>query len=304
MKLSKAQFCQLNAFSGYGDFKNAEIIYFGLEEGLGQWDVESNIIARCEYYGKEPSLWFDASSRQLGYFERSGDKAAMKMKQCLRDLEKITEEKRVKTTIQSLEYMSRLSLFFEESDKSWFELKGDHPKQYERITQYWRESRLFHEDEKIKTALFDWKPLPRSSVGAWPYTIENDLFTQAEYEKAYELREIHHSFLRGSVHQRLNLLEQILSTESFSILLSFGDRRGKERLLTKALYHITKQPVHFHEVLLKESKKKISVAEVIIGDKKRLIVCTPFFDSRSLTRKGLEELAQYLLPYFKRVVKA
>jgi hypothetical protein len=38
MKLTKEQFLKLNAFCGYGDFNNAEVIFFGMEEGLGHWD--------------------------------------------------------------------------------------------------------------------------------------------------------------------------------------------------------------------------------------------------------------------------
>jgi hypothetical protein len=232
-----------------------------------------------------------------GYFERFGEETAEKMKQCLLDQGKAVVENQL-SEYQSLEFMSRLSLFFEEPDQQWFELKEAQPELYKRITMYWRRHRLFHADERIKTALFDWKPLPRASIKDWPYQIEDNLFNHKEYDRAYEFKKHSNPFLKEMVQKRLDLLENILSSEKFSTLVSFGDRPGKVKLLINALSRVTNQPVHFEEVYLTESQKKISVAELFINNKKRLIICSPFFDSRALKRKGLEELAHYSLPHF------
>ncbi|MBU8915117.1 hypothetical protein BGM25_03535 [Bacillus sp. FJAT-29953] len=300
MKLSREQFEKLNAFAGYGDQKQADVIYFGMEEGLGGKDIEPNIMARCEYYGKDSRGWFNPTTWKDGYFERCGSEAAEKMAACLTDLGLDNPADGSNGNIQSLEFMSRLSLFLKEPEKPWFALKGEQPELYDRITAYWRNARLFHADEKIKTALFDWKPLPRANVSDWPYEVEDDLFLKKEYEDAFDFKEHSNPFLTEMVQKRLELLGRVVSTETFSTLIAFGGRTGKVRILTEALSRVTKDPIAFQEVVLPESKQTISVAELTINGKKRLFICSPFFDSKVLSRKGLEELAQYIHPYFSK----
>ncbi|WP_340014430.1 hypothetical protein [Paenibacillus sp. FSL K6-1318] len=127
MKLELHHIERLVPWFGYGNFNEAEVVFFGNEEGLGGYPIEA-VLGRCQLYGYDSNTWIENDWR-LGYWDETSHDGYLK-------LGKVTNEIRIAKGLPSvdpprrssspfLEFQARILLHFEQMDKNWFNFKGN-----------------------------------------------------------------------------------------------------------------------------------------------------------------------------------
>ncbi|MFK3988098.1 hypothetical protein [Exiguobacterium mexicanum] len=314
--LSEEEMKRLEKWFGYGAFREADIVFFGNEEGLGGYPIEA-VRARTRVYGKNSDTWL-GEGWENGYWDESGH-TGYKL------LGEVTNEIRAEKGLAPhnkkegnprstmLDFQARLLLALEQPEYDWFALKDG--KKDEETTNKWKEKyeriqTLYDKDHKIKAALMDWRPLPRQDENTWPYQLD-----QNEYLKAFKpgkryLKKIQSAIETDNldglneygkmVVARTKLLKRVIEQFDFPVIVASGDPDAKENLF-KLIF--ADEGITFEEKTLSNGKR-YKKALVYVGNRELTILLSLFFDYRSncLGRDGLRDLyEEELSPLFKDI---
>ncbi|MGD7024747.1 hypothetical protein ACQCVK_19365 [Rossellomorea vietnamensis] len=241
-KLTEEKYRKLLAFIGYGDFKNADFIVFGNEEGTGGYGIEENVEARIGYYGKDENGEYvdciNPNNPLEGFWDNS---ASNKIARYLEDngRENVEDIQYVKGSFLST--IARICLALEDeaaNSEFWFKTFTEHPDARDHI-QLHILNNLFKSNSRIKTALSDWRPLPRSTENKWPQEyhqihpeLKNNPYINA-FNKVVTLpNEYRNDFSDFSqdVFKRLTILKNTFTASNSRIVLSLGGVNGMKRM--------------------------------------------------------------------------
>lgn len=179
MKITKQQYDKLLTYIGCGDLAGADIIFFGNEEGTGGNSIGSNIIARCDYFGKDKNgEYSDCVEMSKGYSSGYWQRDSQLGGEIVRRLEgkTLVDEKSGTNRSTFIETIGRMILALENQDvpvETWFKALAEKDEISNKIRQT-KAKGLFRggEDEEIKIGLMDWRPLPRPNESCtgekWP----------------------------------------------------------------------------------------------------------------------------------------
>jgi len=262
MKISKEQLSKLNNFVGSGDFINANIIFFGNEEGLGSLELKEAIKRRCNLHDKE-----DTPRLSNNIFYRKNWEI---------------EEKAVNSSM--LQFQSRILLFLNNQNGNWFLKKDEEPILFQQIKEYQR-AQLYRESisYKFKSALIDLRPLPRFTEKEWPYANIN----RSEYLKAFQFKRengIAEDLLKLKNQRAQNIKTVFDSSKKAKVIVGIGDKHSKRNLFEQ-LYN-----AYFTNII----EGKCFQSQIKHNGKALNIILSNFFDYRSLGLENLKELSQII----------
>jgi|GEM_PF-4680062 hypothetical protein len=309
----------LLSYFGCGDFNKAKILVFGIEEGTGGHDIESNVEARTRDFGLfdvNGSLLsaINPPSREGGYWEPDGQTGGRKIREYIYQRDRILLDPKV-TKGPFNEIIARISLDLEQPndrDDYWFQLMNNDPEMAEQIRR--RIQSLFQtsSEDLVHTALTDWKPLPRPDMKNWPDQYEPSLsqfgIDSRLYEKAFSL-ESNREFYDGNsnysedAQKRLGILRNVFRTFHIPIIISLGEIQTKKRVLQhifpEAEFSSYESKVHPAHSGLK--------ASFYLDNHIQTIWLLPFPDRRSAEwrkRMNKEEAAGvFMLRYFQEITQ-
>jgi len=173
----------LNAFLGYGDFRNADFLLLSKHEGANNNLLSSEIKVRTDRFGVEEEYWLDKNNRLNGYWHPD-----------VRQVHKFVNQEaglspeNVRTAFVVL-YPARVLLALEEAFEknsienidNWFkrneQLKGEYADRYKELLE---NIYTYNQSTNWKAALAHYQPLPRKS-GTWPYSE----FNKEKYENVF-----------------------------------------------------------------------------------------------------------------------
>lgn len=263
MTLTDDQQQSLLSFIGYGDIGNVDIAFFMNEGGLGQQSLEDNIELLCNQYKAGNTNWKD------GYWKTDEWMPG--------NIRKVPDSPFLKLS-------SRMILALEDKEnpvENWFQ-KGD-GETGAVVKTFMMENGLYSNRPGIKSALFDWRPLPRrSEKEVLPY--QN--LDGKKYLDAFSFKRSETPYSEW-VDQRVRLFKNHLTENEVPILLSFGAVGAKLKLFK----HIW-DDIQFEKITLPESGKTIHVSSKI--GKNTTVIASEFLDYQNLGYRGASELTEYI----------
>lgn len=247
--ISKEQYQTLLSYVGCGDFQISKIHVFGIEEGLGGHDEESNIVARVEKFGSFDSNGnltsaLNPPNREQGYWEPNAQSGGQKIRDYIYNRDRtLLTAKPVDGPFN--EIIARICLELESPNERkdyWFRLMADDRNVARAIND--RKQTLFQSssDDLIHTALTDWKPVPRKDMKEWPIEYQPTMtefgLDSKLYERAFSLK-YEREFCDNNTNytkdadKRLALLRNVFNSTNIPILMCIGEIPTKRRVLEK-----------------------------------------------------------------------
>lgn len=243
----------LNSLCGTGDYKKADVLFFGNEEGLGGDPILEVINTRkCHYYNDYETVdEFDRSNGHY-YVDRSVKDYPLRP--------------------EILRYMARIMLYLGKRNGNWFELKDKDPDLYDIIRNYTKK-KLCREKTGIISALFELRPLPRLKEGddyKWPYCLGH--IVEQDYLNAFSYVPNPNAdlFHRNLAKERLRILKNLICSSQAKTIIGFGAKEPKKRALS-----IMFPNINFIEHTLYRNQTAYHT-EICICDRKIEILLCPF----------------------------
>lgn len=266
--LTEEQQASLLSFVGYGDIGNLDIAFFMNEGGFGNGSLADNMELLCNRYKQDSNNRMDQDWRE-GYWHKDRWQPGT--------IRKIPDSPFLKLS-------SRMVLALEDKDSSvekWFQTGDEQIKQ--TVKKFIMEYGLYSDRPGIKSALFDWRPLPRRRESdSLPY----DNVDAKQYFNAFSFKPTS-PFYTEWVDKRMNVFKNLLTKQEIPFLLSFGDVQVKLQLF-KGIWG----DIEFEPITLPVSKKVIYVSSKI--GKNTTIIATEFLDYTHLGYKGACELTEFI----------
>ena len=304
MKITKAQYQKLLTYIGCGDLAEADIIIFGNEEGTGGNDLSANIVARCDYFGKNKEGCYtdcvnNEEGENSGYWQKNSQ-AGGEIVKSLSVGESQKDSKEGTKWSSFLLSIARMVLALEHPEievETWFKEMGEDSisEQVRKV----RDNGLFTGSEKgTKLGLMDWRPLPRRNeecIGAeWPSEyegIDDRAYLSAfNYNKSNKPREDNFSNYTDDVKTRKQIINNFFKTYPKRIIIGLGDIDTKKRLLMNIFEGISFTP-------MKDFGKALhGVVEQEGGSLNIYLLPFPMSGLKSFK-------AGEMLPYFERFTK-
>lgn len=266
VQLTNEETEKLNSFCGHGKLHDAEILFFGDEEGLDGDNIQTVIAKRCKE--AEENHCLDGSDYRNGHYHFS----------------EVYEGNG--NTIQMIMFQARILLYLNDPNGDWFSEKKDNEDAFIKIRDYhWNNIYIESSEWKYKTALTELRPLARrdeEGVDKWPYSnIDYD-----QYIKAFR-------FGRGVItdkniikllEDRCDILYNVFSKcPKIKVIVGIGDRESKMRFFKKI----------FREIDIDEfyiNSKKFYHAKVKIENRTIDIFLCNFFGGRGKYKLHLADL--------------
>ncbi|WNS40732.1 hypothetical protein [Paenibacillus sp. MMS20-IR301] len=304
-RISREQYKQLLSYIGCGNFPEADILFFGNEEGTGTYSIEANVEARCNTFGKAPGAsgysYIFGDSPAQGYWEPSALGGRDKIIEYLRAK---GADPKISDQVRSsfLKSIARIVLALENHSTApvsdWFEAVDSKEKRQE-ISGFALEG-LFCPREGLQTALTDWRHLPRPQEGGWydeyavTATIEN------RYSRAYNQfaagMEDEFSNYSEDAEQRRQLLLQAFGHSRAGVLIGLGGANGFKKQVLSHMFKVDFEPVDLgHGVMMNKALARMK-------NKTMHIYLLPFpsaqvYGSQAILHASLQTLVQdHLLP--------
>lgn len=307
IELTDKRIANLQAFFGYGGFKQAHMIFLGNEEGLASTnDYELSIRVRTDddelAFGNDKQYYIDSDKKDAGYWEPGGEITNKKMRDFFQKNGSIFRIEDINSHF--LRYMARIVLFLErpkEGDESyWFKPLELDKLRREQINIYIYENILCDRDG-ICTALMDWRPIPRASEGvSWPYT---GPLNEKKYLDAFNFHDNESDSLHCELRDnRLEILKSAFAELKVPIIIctGFGDwnedkqKYEKQIVLESIIKDKDGAPVFLDSYGNKPKKgdsNKFFRATVNFEGHVKHVFLTPFFGGGKLRLDGLMSLA-------------
>ncbi|MGG4495582.1 hypothetical protein [Brevibacillus reuszeri] len=291
-KLDVNQRDKLFAFCGYGHYPSAKIAFMGNEEGLGGYELNYGIEARCEAYGNNPDTYL-GSTWEDGYYVE-GEEIDKQFKEIM---ERIRGSLKPDSTLYSpmLEYQARIMLYIENGfSGDWFQTRKDNLSQYTKIAEYYQKTEnatdgLYRKQAKVGSALLDLRPLPRrdesKSGSQWPYSnIEEKVYNHAFSFKNHRRMSEESERYRD---KRASYLKKAIQEFSFPIIVGIGAKKEKKLFFEKYL-QATFLPQN--KIRLTKNRDEVYVSEPLDGIG-TVVVLSDFFNSMNgIGLNGLRKL--------------
>lgn len=241
-KLSHEMFNVLNRYLGSGDFPNAEILFFGNEEGLGGKELVANLVARTTTFGERDEEGnvvssLNSQTTEKGYWEPSAAEGGDKVHALLYQ-QGLVESPVRKPFVGGyfLPMAARICLALERPDEDptyWFKPKGGYYFDgVNAISEYIANCLFRKRDEGIRSSLSDWRPLPRVKESSRPS--EYECIDWKKYSKAYsDPLGSHDISYSDASRDRANNLSDLLRLSKIKLIIGFGDISTKANMLSK-----------------------------------------------------------------------
>ncbi|MFM9532554.1 hypothetical protein [Lysinibacillus sp. IITD104] len=270
--LSDEEISSLTSFIGHGDFPKTFIAFLGNEGGLGNSSPRYNIDLLCNEFKKNNTNYFNEGNWKLGYWTVNNY-----------DLNK----RSIVPNSPFLYLTARILLALEDQESSvddWFK-KGD-SKKLGKVKELIASGGLYSNKPGLKSALLDWRPLPRRDEKNYdfPYlNVDSNL-----YLKAFNFEGGAENPYNEWVNKRVSIFKNVLNKYHIPFLLSFGAVKSKLTLFKKIWPEI-----EFNEVTLEESNKTIYVSKEKVSSN-TIVIATEFLDYQNLGLIGTMELVKFL----------
>lgn len=301
VQLSTEELEKLTRFVGYGPFDEADVVFFGMEEGLGQYPIEA-IPARARLYGNDTNTWLNGDWKN-GYWDETGDTGYRALGEIANEIRRekgLTEHNLTlrRPFSPMLNLQARLLLALEQPEGQWF-LPNNQLGENELVAVQQRENTLYDRNNKVKAALLDWRPLPRRNSNVWHYE-----FDRFQYLNAFDLKK---SYLKqldkteqtislesddlylAMLQQRMKVIRNVIDQFNFRLLISSGAQDEKEKLFKELFKN---QNIEFEQLYLPNGKR-YKKAVVKSGGRELTILITYFFNHQNgLSYEGIKQLYQ------------
>ncbi|WP_147433419.1 hypothetical protein [Paenibacillus ginsengarvi] len=289
-RISPEQYQRLIHYVGCGNFPEADILFFGNEEGTGTFSIEANVEARCSTFGKEPGS--SSYTYTFGDLETDGffwEPAALGGRDKIVDYLRAKGGKpKVSDTVRGsfLPSISRIVLALENQAntpiESWFET--DHSKETERKIKEFALQGLFCPREGIQTALTDWRHLPRPNEGAWydeyrvTETIEKCYLSA--YNQFASAKKDSFSDYSEDAEKRKRILLNAFVKSPAKVLIGLGGANGFKKEVLSRLFGLSFEPVDLAHGI------SMNRAVAHLGSKEMSIFLLPFPSAQVYGSKG------------------
>jgi hypothetical protein len=267
--LSEEQMESLTSFIGYGDMANAKVVFFGNEGGRGGKSLTEQLELICNQYKEDGNL-FDPSDWKNGYWkiENWGQE---------RDVEKVNSP--------FLQLSSRISLALDnEKDGIEMWLKPGDIGTLGVISNFMKKGGLYSNRPRLKTALIDWRPLPRFNERK---TLPYQNIDTTQYLNAFTKLENNSYF--SWVKKRTSIISSILNEYDIPVLLSFGAMDEK-----KMLFESLQSDIVFEKTILSPSNKEIFIGNKKVG-KNTTVILAEFLGYEHFGYAGARDLVKFIL---------
>jgi len=295
----------MNAYIGCGPHRDADVLIMGNEEGTGGYpkEIDAHMVARFLLYGKSEEqvtnlvnqyrtlqgdfdqipldnnyAYHYGSSWKDGFWEPNGLGGENKIEALIKAR---TGSIPVKTdTFSPFLMQSARIVYGLTTDSSipvehWFRTGASDTSitVNTEIKEYARQ-RLFSTDSpgRLKTALLDWRPLPRSTQDTWPplygFLGEDD----SAYLEAYNFGGAAQSELRTLVESRVKVLRSAIVNSRASILIMTGEVSANKLQLAQAMFPDSRF------ISLPMRNNKAYYAQVNLPNKRMHVYLLPFFN--------------------------
>lgn len=322
-QMTEEQYRTLLSFVGYGDFANADIIVFGNEEHADGYSIEANVTARTNLFGRSDDGSFlhriNFDDENYVYYESSVETGRQKI-QTLHALEEPnTMPLHPKLSLLDLS-LARLVLSLERTDDGdWFS-GADQAEQWAQVKTFASQQLFCPRATGIRTAITDWKPLPRNKADQWysvPYGAIADHYPNA-YSRAFDkpLRKAGFKTLESSfsnfyedMKQRALSLKQVFEQSSARVVLCLGGSTGFKKDALELMYgrNIFQEMTFQNVDMYNANGQKLTAlyADVTLPTKSLRLLLVPFpeagtiFKTQQDALQMLRELsANYIKPLF------
>jgi|GEM_PF-6427308 len=263
--ITKEQLAILNSFCGTGDFLNADIIFFGNEEGLGGDNLEKVLSERIGESKRNnciiPNKPLNGHYRTTWAVEKETARSQM------------------------LQFQVRLLLFLNNPKENWFALKEEAPLIFEQIKEYQRVN-LYRENNNynLKSALVDLRPLPRYNETEWPFkNLDRQQYISAfKFTKRAKVDKLYSDLKE----ERIKIIQNLFhACHNVKVIVGIGDKDSKKRFFEVLFVEIV-----FETIWL--SDKTCFHATIDLNGKLVHIFLSNFFDYRAFGLNNLENLAR------------
>jgi len=218
----------LNAFLGYGDFRNADMLVLSKHEGADNTFLDHELGARMNHFGLEPEHWLDGIDRVNGYWHSSTETGRY-IKNTL-----FQNGKGNNAAVPFVvSYPARILLALEEAFETnsyrnihnWFQPLGD-DSYSNKIQELSKVIYSYNHSTKWKAVLSHYQPLPRQN-GTWPYT---EYFPAAEFQNVFgkEERPLNQAIM-SLKKRREDILAKLLREYPKKLIFSTGNFQGESR---------------------------------------------------------------------------
>jgi hypothetical protein len=273
MDLLPKNFLKLNSFCGSGDFRNAEIVFFGNEEGLDRDDIQDVLKQRFNEVNTNVKIVSDYLEGHYRIDWKTDDKAGKS---------------------QMINYQCRIINFLQEEgiNDDWFLPKGKNLKIDKKIEEY-RVKHLYREKipGQIITALTELRPLPRKNESVWNYFKS---IKKSQYFKAYgfsTVRGLHQEYSDFRNH-RLKVLKNLFNhSKKCKFIIGIGDQKAKLKFFKKVDPDIVFEPVP-------DCNNKLLQANTKFNGKLVNIYLLKFFGNGHMSLSDLKSVALILKKHF------
>ena len=285
--LSDEDWVALNSFIGFGDLTTTDVLFFGIEEGLGPLKVDDmvkkhlgEVKLRVDYLNKDTNLYLDGQSIEDGY-STSGYNTELLREQCYRELD-ISYSTEKLGSAQYVSFVARILLALsEEDDDESLKFFSKSREIKEKVRKRLSEGICGRSTGK-RCAITDWRPLPRQKVGNWYYGgVEDDYINAFEFKPSIA----YYEKLRD---KRLDIYKNLFSTHHIPVIISIGERKNMRNLFCRLFGSILEnQSLIFSESFLLE-KTAINWGKASFPVGETLIICIDHFNYiRSYKKMGI-----------------
>jgi len=316
IELTDKRIAALQAFFGYGGFKQAHMIFLGNEEGLASTnDYDLSIRVRTDddefAFGNDKQYYIDPDKKDAGYWEPGGKITNEKMRGFFGKNGAVFRTEDINS--QFLRYMARIVLLLEkpnEGDDSYWFKPLEFDKKREGHINIYKNENILCDREGIRTALMDWRPIPRASEGvSWPYT---GPLNEKKYLAAFKFKDNGADLLHCKIrNNRLEILKNAFAELKVPIIIctGFGDwnedqqKYEKQIVLESIIKGTNGAPVFLNSCGNKPQKgdhDKVFRATVHFAGHVKHVFLTPFFGGGKLGLDGLMSLALELRQILNR----
>jgi len=291
---------------GYGYYHEADIVFFGNEEGLGGLPMDA-VFERIRLFGNNPNSYLDKNDMYGGYWYQSEINDIDVLRDSLNEIYKKEDQpllkKEVKKYFPILDFQGRILLHLHEPDKDWFQEKPWYQKHNTDSLELIEDTAksLYGSSRKYKAALLDWRPLPRPTEDVWPYAN----IDEKKYMGAFKLNKKYLKKVTPALkskdtsnldkydmilYKRIKTIERAITSFSFPLLVAAGDPKSKMALFELILSDYN---IKFDEYELSGDKNYYK-AVVKLPNRELTILVTKFFNhyGNCLQLSGLKGLVE------------
>lgn len=294
--LERQEIEKLNKFVGFGDFSENDVLFFGIEEGLGPKQLVSvqekhlaEAVLRLDYFGKNPEYCQNGKNCVDGYSVKGIETDNLR-EECYKDL-RLNYVPPKSSSGNYVNYASRMLLALgeensQETDEAidkWFvDMSVDSP-----TVKIIRHRMAVGVDSAYlgrKASLTDWHPLPRQNIDGGIFIGD---FDEKEFINTFDFKTSDDDFSVKMRNARLGIYKNIFNRRHIPIVIGIGAKGDMIKLYTNIFGELKDEFPKFYYSKLPE-KIGLFWAKIDFGEKSTFVVCINHFRRMSLAQlKGI-----------------